>query len=372
MGVMRAMLWEAVPFTVMVTMEACTIGLTIWASTAMNNGMSPLVFVFYSNSLASILLLPYSFIFHCTDRTEQPLFTFPLFLRFFFLGLTGITIAQNLAFLGLSYSSPILVCAMGLLTPSFFFMLSVLLRTTKLDWRSSSCQAKVIGTLISIMGAIMVDLYKGPVILKTSVSSTYDLDLQPKQQLISMIFSSTPEHWILGGILLAATSLSVSVWNIIQLGTVKQYPELQVMKAASFYSVLGTVQCGIVSLTLERNPSAWKLKLNSELLLIVLTAVFGGVVRSRVHIWCTQSKGPLYVPMFKPFGILFATIFGISFFTNNLHYGSVIGAIIIGIGCYAVMWGQITEDGVGEDQCAGSVDSLEEKTVPLLQEEMQV
>ncbi|KAG6713332.1 hypothetical protein I3842_05G146000 [Carya illinoinensis] len=249
---MRAMLWEAVPFTVMVTMEACTIGLTIWASTAMNNGMSPFVFVFYTNSLASILL-PYSFIYHRTDRTEQPLLTFSLFLRFFFLGLTG---------------SPILVCALGLSTPSFFFMLSVLLRSTKLGWRSSSCQAKVIATLISIMGAVMVDLYKGPIlILKTS------------------------------------------------LGTVKQYPELQVMRAASFYSVLGTVQ------------SLW---------------------------------------------ILFATIFVISFFTNNLHYGSVIGTIIMGIGYYAMMWGQITGDGVGEDQCAESVDSLQEKTVLLLQEEMQV
>ncbi|KAG2707483.1 hypothetical protein I3760_05G149400 [Carya illinoinensis] len=277
---MRAMLWEAVPFTVMVTMEGCTIGLTIWASTAMNNGMSPFVFVFYTNSLASILL-PYSFIYHRTDRTEQPLLTFSLFLRFFFLGF-----------------SPILVCALGLSTPSFFFMLSVLLRSTKLGWRSSSCQAKVIATLISIMGAVMVDLYKGPIlILKTS------------------------------------------------LGTVKQYPELQVMKAASFYSVLGTVQCGI--------------------------AVFGGNPYT-VHIWCTQSKGPLYVPMFKPFGILFATIFVISFFTNNLHYGSVIGTIIMGIGYYAMMWGQITGDGVGEDQCAESVDSLQEKTVLLLQEEMQV
>jgi hypothetical protein len=62
------------------------------------------------------------------------------------------------------------------------------------------------------MGAIMVELYKGPVILKTSVSSSYLL--QSKQQLL--IFSSTPEHWVLGGILLAATSLSVSVWNVIQ------------------------------------------------------------------------------------------------------------------------------------------------------------
>lgn len=49
----------------------------------------------------------------------------------------------------------------------------------------------------------------------------------------------------------------------------------------------------------------------------------------------------------------------------------MIGATIIGIGYYGVMWGQISEDEVHEDDSAETVDSLEKKT-PLLQEEMQV
>ena len=54
------------------------------------------------------------------------------------------------------------------------------------------------------------------------------------------------------------------------MGTVKQYP--QVMKVASFYSTIGTIQSAILCLFLERDPNAWKLNLNSsELLLIVLT-----------------------------------------------------------------------------------------------------
>jgi hypothetical protein len=51
---------------------------------------------------------------------------------------------------------------------------------------------------------------------------------------------------------------------------------------------------------------------------------------------------------------------------------SVIGAIIIGIGYYGVIWGQIREDEAPEDDSAEPVDSLEKK-IPLLQEEiMQV
>lgn len=43
------------------------------------------------------------------------------------------------------------------------------------------------------------------------------------------------------------------------------------MKIASFYSLAGTVQCAIFSLIVERDLNAWKLRLNMELLLIVIT-----------------------------------------------------------------------------------------------------
>ncbi|KAM5566714.1 WAT1-related protein [Rosa sericea] len=384
--IMRSVrLVEMLPFSVMVVMEGCTILLTIWAKTAMTDyDMSPFVFVVYTHVLSSIILLLYSFIFHCRSRsaTQQSLFSFGLFVRCFLLGLTGIAVSQNLAFLGLSYSSPILVCAMGLMLPTFSFLLSiilstVILRRTKTDWRSSSFEAKVVGTIISIMGAIVVELYKGPYIRPSSVlsSSSYLVLFQKAGQYL--VFSSpATEHWVLGGILLAGASISVSVWNIIQIGTMKLYPEVEVMEVVSYYSLLGTIQCVIFSLFIERSLSAWKLKLNMDLLLIVLTACFGGLVRSRVHNWCINMKGTHYVPMFKPFGIVFATIFGVSLSANNLHYGSVLGAVVTGVGYFTIMWGQIKED--EDEQCVNHNDQshLEstnsEAKVPLLEEEIGV
>ena len=50
---------------------------------------------------------------------------------------------------------------------------------------------------------------------------------------------------------------------------------------------------------------------------------------------------------------------------------SVIGAIIIGMGYYAVIWGHIREEEILEGHYVESAESLEKK-VPLLQEEMQV
>lgn len=54
-----------------------------------------------------------------------------------------------------------------------------------------------------------------------------------------------------------------------QSGTLRQYPE--VMAVTSFYSLMGAAQCAVVSFTVERELSTWKLKLDTELPLIIVT-----------------------------------------------------------------------------------------------------
>ncbi|KAJ4884300.1 WAT1-related protein [Raphanus sativus] len=329
---------EFVPFVAMVIMEACTIALTILAKTALTGGMSPFVFVVYTNALGSILLLPFSFFFHRNDRTEESIFSWPLLVRVFFLGFTGIFLFQNLAFVGLSFSSPIVVCAMGLLIPSFSFLLNLILGRSKLNWRNMSTRAKVMGTIISLSGAFAEELYKGPFVRPASSSSpTRLLKSIPKL----LVYYNIPDNWFLGCIFLAAAVFSVSLFNVIQTGTVKKYPH--VMKVASLYSIVGTIQCLIFSLFMERDLSAWKIEPNFDLCLIIATGIFGSVIRTSVQVKCTQMKGPYYVPLFKPFGIFWATLFGTSFFVNSLHYGSVLGAAIGGVGYYTVSWGQLRE-----------------------------
>nr|GMD97033.1 WAT1-related protein At1g70260-like [Ipomoea batatas] len=125
----KAAFGEVVPCMAMVMLEACTIFLTIMASTAMAKfGTNPLVFVVYTNALASIFLVPYSIIYHRRDKVQEKLFTFPLLLRLFFLGLIGVTISQNLALVGLSYSSPIAACGTANIVPALSFILAIILR----------------------------------------------------------------------------------------------------------------------------------------------------------------------------------------------------------------------------------------------------
>ncbi|XP_024009630.1 WAT1-related protein At1g70260 isoform X1 [Eutrema salsugineum] len=257
---------EFVPFVAMAIMEACTIALTIMAKTALTGGMSPFVFVVYTNAFGSVLLLPFSFFFHKNERNEESIFSWPLLVRVFFLGFTGIFLFQNLAFVGLSFSSPIVVCAMVLLMPSFSFLLSVILGRSKLDWRNTSSRAKVMGTIISISGAFVEELYKGPFIRPASSSSpTRFLKSIPRL----FVYYNIPDNWFLGCIFLAAAVFSVSLFNVVQTGTVKKYPH--VMKVASFYSIVGTIQCLMFSLFMERDLTAWKIQPNFDLFLIIAT-----------------------------------------------------------------------------------------------------
>jgi hypothetical protein len=54
----------ALPFVGMMMAECAQVGLMIVGKQAMTRGMSNLVFIFYSNAFASLILLPTSFLFH--------------------------------------------------------------------------------------------------------------------------------------------------------------------------------------------------------------------------------------------------------------------------------------------------------------------
>jgi len=58
----RPWLLRSLPVAAMVAIECLDVGLTTLSKAAMSRGMSRFVFLVYSNALASLLLLPVSFI----------------------------------------------------------------------------------------------------------------------------------------------------------------------------------------------------------------------------------------------------------------------------------------------------------------------
>ena len=72
--------------------------------------------------------------------------------------------------------------------------------------RSSITQAKIIGTLVSISGALVVVFYKAPTIISPSQSPSLSLH-SPR--------GTSETKWVIGGLLLAVEYLLLSGYHIM-------------------------------------------------------------------------------------------------------------------------------------------------------------
>ncbi|EXC31165.1 Auxin-induced protein 5NG4 [Morus notabilis] len=354
-----------VPFLAMVVVEILSVGLTTLSKAAMSKGMSPYVFVVYSNALATPIFLP----FLIFQRTKRPPLSFSLLCKFFLLSSVGIAMMQNCVIVGVNYSSPTLASAMCSLVPAIAFVLAVFIRMEKLDLRSSKGQIKIVGTILSISGALTVTIYNGPAIVVPQSQSTHNTISAPK--LSSSMNPTAASNWIIGGLLLATAYLCLAIWNIAQAVVLKGFPSQKTI--LFFYYFFGTLQCAIVGFALERDPSAWIITPDIELISVIYSAVFGNAVTYSLLTWCMHKKGPVFVVMFKPLEIAIAAFMSTIFLGDTLYTGSVIGACLIVVGFYGVIWAQ-SEDGKVENH--GVVDEsrspLPSPRTPLLESQSHV
>ncbi|KAK2970105.1 hypothetical protein RJ640_018425 [Escallonia rubra] len=334
---------EVLPFAALFTVECTNVGLNTLFKAATLRGLSYHVFMVYSFALSTLVLTPVAYLFH--RKSKLPPCNLPFVFSIIILGILGFT-AQMLGFKGIEYATPTLSSAMNNLTPACTFALALIFRMEKLALRRLSSQAKIIGTVISISGAFVVILYKGPTLIKT-VSQSNLLD-EPS--------SSTQSNWIIGGGLFAAQAFLCSIWYILQARAVKQYPAELIVVV--FYNLSLTIVSTPVCFFAEPNLNAWKINTRIGLITILYSGIIGSGLGTAVILWGINLKGPVYAALFKPWSIAIAAIMGVIFLGDSFYCGSLVGSIVIAIGYYIVIWGNTRE---------GTRQELEEHREPLLQ-----
>ncbi|CAN6839165.1 unnamed protein product [Brassica oleracea] len=362
---------DVVPFAAMFAVECSTVGSNTLYKAASLRGLNFYVFIFYSYAASTLVLLPLALIFGrylisplfsikflknmmnlhffiCRSK-KLPSAKSPLFFEMFLLGLFG-CMAQMVGFKGVEQSSPTLSSAMSNLTPAFTFTLAVIFRMEQVVLRSSATQAKIIGGVLSISGALVVVLYKGPKVLS---AASFTLSSSPTSSLHQHLTSSE-SSWIVGGLLLASQFFFVSVWYIVQTLVMELYPEE--ITVVFFYNLFATLVSAPICLLAERNWTSWMLKPDITLAAIVYSGVFASVFSVLTHTWGLHLKGPVYVSLFRPLSIAIAVAMGAIFLSDALHLGSVIGSVILCFGFYTVIWGKKREDSTktlaGSEHCA--------------------
>ncbi|KAA3466115.1 WAT1-related protein [Gossypium australe] len=326
-----------VPFVGMVMVTLAQVSSMVITKAAMSSGVDKYVLIVYSNALSSLILLPCSFILQIgTSSMEllQPLYIdLSPFLDWMYRPTMWIRRYRvQFSCNGYSHAQPCssiyLHTCHRLQVPFYAFSVPEIkiAMMEKHEWRSTSGQAKVLGTTISIAGAFVVTFYKGPTILR----------------LTHQLLSSAQINWVLGGLLLAVEAFINSAWYVIQTMVLKKFPAvLTVMFYLCFFNA---ILSAIYSLFLVKDLSAWKLRPNIGLVAILYSAIVATTFRISLCSWCLWKVGPLYVSMFKPLAIIFAAVMGIVFLGDDLSLGRVIGAIIIVSGFYGVLWGKAKEE----------------------------
>ncbi|KAL2546922.1 WAT1-related protein [Forsythia ovata] len=335
MGVLES---AAAPYVGMVLAITAQVGLIIISKQAMANGMTNYTFVAYSNALASLVLLPLAFLIH---RSNRPPLTFSLLCGFFSLGVLG-CLAQLTGYTGINYTNAEFASAMLNLIPGFTFILALIFRMEKLACRTSSFQAKSIGTIVTMVGAFIVTLYKGPQILTSQSSS----------RLLDNYIQTPQSSSIIGGLFLAVDCAVSSGYTIVQALILKKYPaELFIV---FFYCFFAAILSTVVSLIVDRDLSAWRLQPNIRWIAVLYSGIFGSAFQVSVIAWCLHRRGPLFVAVFHPLSIVISAALGLIFLGDILYLGSLIGSIIIVIGFYSVMWGKTKEVEVVDDNVTRS------------------
>ncbi|CAJ2675088.1 unnamed protein product [Trifolium pratense] len=308
---------DVIPFTAMVAIECSNVGVSVLFKAATQMGLSYYVFIAYSYVISTlVLLLPLPFFFK-RSRGLPPL-NVSLIFRIFLLGVLGME---------------------------------------KVNIRSKSTQAKILGSTISILGALIVVLYKGPTIIPSSIQPS------PPPILNSPISSTSESNWVLGGSLIVIEALIIPIWYIVQTNVIKQYPSEIIV--VFLYNICGTLVSVPVCLLLESNLSAWKINHDITLFSILYSGIFCTGLSSLVHTWGLHVKGPVYISLFKPLSIAIAASFSAIFLGDALYFGTVVGAVIISIGFYAVLWGKSKEE-LNEDFDIGRVSLPSNTKTPLL------
>ncbi|KAL4332983.1 hypothetical protein GQ457_07G013300 [Hibiscus cannabinus] len=260
-------------------------------------------------------------------------------LTYFDRGFLG----QSIFAASFSFASASSIAAISNLAPVVIFILAMFLREDRHDSLNESktmmetftlytwpISAKVIGTIISISGAMITTFYSG-----LSFHIPTGIDLLPEPHTLQF----RAERLILGAALAFGSVICFSLLLIIQtkLTATHVYPVfstswLMCSSSSVFYVASAMIR--------ETDWSAWRLHANMSLTTIIFTGIFGFGAVVVIVTWCTRARGPAFVSSFTPLSLIFTTLFGSLLLGEEIHVGS---AIVIMVGVYITLWGRNAE-----------------------------
>ncbi|KAM0946247.1 putative EamA domain-containing protein [Dioscorea sansibarensis] len=320
------------PALCMASVQVVFAGINILYKLAVNDGMDMRIMITYRYIFATAFLSPLAYFI---ERKKRPRMTWMTLFYSFLSGFFGGTLAQNLYIASIKLTSATFASAMTNLIPAMTFILAIIFRLESLKLKTMSGQAKVLGTLLGIGGAMLLTFYKGAKINIWPKS----FNIMKGHQGTSHAIPHPDQDTLVKGLMLAlASCISYSIWLIIQAKATKLFPCQYSLTALMCF--MAAVQSACFALAMDTDWVQWRMEFDVRLLTVVYSGILASGLSVTVMAWCIKKKGPLYTSVFNPLMLVIVALLGSLLLDEKLHLGSVLGAVLIVLGLYIVLWGK--------------------------------
>ncbi|MCH81823.1 WAT1-related protein [Trifolium medium] len=319
------------PVTILILVNLALAFVNLLLKMVLNEGMDYMSIVTYRQAISFIFMAPIAWFYERKHKLEAHIICL-LFLS----ALVGVTIPQYLFLLGLQYTSATFSCAFLNMVPVFTFIMSVPFGIEKVNMKSKSGKAKILGTIVCIGGVLILAFYKG-----ISLNS-------PQSQHIDNRYTSSPpklEKWIIGSILLTVGCIMWSSWFVIQAKISKRYPCQY--SSTAILSLFAAIQSAILTLVIKRNNASWILKGKLEILCVIYAGMVGSGLCYVAMSWCVKQRGPVFTAAFTPLLQIFVAVLDFTILKEEIYLGSIVGSVLVIVGMYILLLGKSME----EEQC---------------------
>ncbi|XP_028801003.1 WAT1-related protein At1g68170-like [Neltuma alba] len=320
------------PAMLMVVLQLTYAGINVLYKLAVNDGMNLRIVIAYRYIFATIFIAPLAFFL---ERNKRPKMTWSILFQAFLCGLFGGALTQNLYLESLALTSATFATTMDNLTPAITFLMAVPFGLETLSLRTAAGQGKIIGTIVSVGGAMVLTLVKGT---KIDTGSFHVTLMHYREGHVASALAPSSARALLGALCCLGNSATQALWLIIQAKMSKTYPCYY--SSTALMSFMATILSTAYAFAFESDLNQWKFGWDIRL----LTVAYGGIIVSGIMVvvmaWCAHMKGPLYVAAFFPLLLIFVALAGSFMLDEQLYLGSIIGGLLLVCGLYMVLWGK--------------------------------
>lgn len=319
-------------------------GMHVMSKVALDQGMNPLVFLFYRHTTAALVLIPVTFV---VERRKAKLVTFKIGWKMFIHALYGVTACGDLFNLGLNYTSATSSSALYNVQPVVTFILAVIFGMETLKLTRFHGKVKFAGILFCVAGVTILAFYEGPMFRSFNHHHLFQNGGGGGGSSAAGAGDThSKKQWVLGIFLMTLSNVLAGLWTVLQGPLIEDTSKLM---NTTLQISWASLQAFLVAVAVERDFSKWRLGWNVGLAAIIYSGVIVTALSYYMQMWTIAKRGPVFLAMSMPLTFVFTIVISSFVIGDAVSLGSIFaGALLVG-GLYNVFWGKSIEERDDDD-----------------------